>query len=71
MDETAKMLSQFLGKNVRIYPGDSYKKTGIVRDVTERGVLFEITSYSGKDDQYVVGKLHFISLTGPLDFREI
>jgi len=62
-------MKSFLNKEVLIYPGDSYKKTGIVREVTSKGVVFEITAYNGTDDKYEKGLLHFIAYSANLSFR--
>lgn len=34
---------KFLNKEVRIFPNDTYYKYGIVRDISDKGVTFEIT----------------------------
>ena len=65
------MLQKLVGKKFQIYPGDTYKKTGILLEVSDLGFLFKITSYSGKDKEYEVGKLHFISTSKELSFKEI
>jgi hypothetical protein len=64
-------LQSFVGKEVQIYPGDSYKKRGILLEISEQGFLFKITFYSGDDKQYEVGKLHFISKNNLLSLKEI
>lgn len=61
------MEHEFLGKEVQIYPGDTYKKKGIVRDINSAGVVFEITMTEANN--YTVGKLHFISWAANLTFR--
>ena len=61
------MNDEFLGKEVQIYPGDTYKKRGIVRDINPAGVVFEITATEASN--YTVGKLHFISWAANLTFR--
>ena len=70
MDEFKFLKEEFLGKEVIIYPGDSYKKTGIIKDINSAGVTFKITAYSGNDNQYERNKLTFISFT-KLTFKEI
>lgn len=62
------MKDEFLGKEVQIYPGDTYTKKGIVRDISDAGVVFEITQ-GDRSEGYIVGKLHFISWSGRLCFR--
>ena len=61
------MEHEFMGKEVQIYPGDTYKKKGIVRDINNAGVVFEITA--SEQSQYTVGKLHFISWSANLCFK--
>ena len=70
-NKTTKKLNDLLEKEVVIYPGDTYKKTGIIQEISENGILFLITSYDGKDRQYIVNNLHFISFSSKLSFREI
>lgn len=59
----------FVGKEVKIYPGDSESKFGIVKAVNEHGVMFEITQ-GDRSGQYQVGKLHYIAFSARLNFRE-
>lgn len=61
------MKHEFLGKEVQIYPGDTNKKKGIVRDINTAGVVFEITMTEASN--YTVGKLHFISWAANLTFK--
>jgi hypothetical protein len=61
------MDDEFLGKEVQIYPGDTNKKKGIVRDINQAGVVFEITMSEARN--YTVGKLHFISWAANLSFK--
>ena len=69
--QTTKKLNDLIGKEVVIYPGDTYKKTGIIQEISQIGILFLITSYEGKDRQYVVNKLHFIGFGSNCTFREV
>ena len=64
-------ITDLIGKEVKIYPGDSYKKTGIIEEMNDCGVLFRITSYSGDDGNYEVGQLRFISYSSNLNFQTI
>lgn len=59
-------MNSFLNKEVRIYPGDSSMKFGIVREVTDNGVVFEITK--SESSAYKVGSLQFISYNANLSF---
>ncbi len=63
-------LRNMIGKEVLIYPGDTYNKKGIIEQITNFGVLFTITEASKQSD-YVVGKKHFIPFSAKLSFREI
>lgn len=40
----------YLNQEVQIYPGDTYYKYGIVRNISEAGVVFEITC--SNDDSF-------------------
>lgn len=50
----------FIGKEVKIYPGDTYKKRGILTEINEYGFLFKIT-YADDNAYYKVGESVFIS----------
>ena len=60
-----------VGKEVVIYPGDTYPKRGHVIEISDHGVLFKITKAPSYSSQYKVGTLHFISFSAKLTFREI
>lgn len=65
-------MEQFLNKEVLIYPGDTRRKTGIIKEINEKGVVFLITSYtphSEVDHSYTVGRLQFISFSANLTFQ--
>lgn len=64
-------LEELVGKEVRIYPGDTYEKRGIILDITPFGILFRITYYCSGGNAYTVGKEHFISYSKNLDFEVI
>lgn len=64
-------INSLIGKEVQIYPGDTYRKTGVIQEITPMGFLFKITSYNGNDKQYQVGKLHFIGIGSKLSFQEL
>ena len=73
---TYSYMENMIGKEVVIYPGDTYQKRGIIEEITEAGVLFKITAAPEyvnykKCNQYVVGTLHFISFSAKLTFREV
>lgn len=62
------MKETFLNKEVQIYPGDTYSKFGIVRDINENGVVFEITR-SNETSNYKVGNIYFIAYSNNLTFK--
>lgn len=59
-------LKDLIGEEVQIYPGDTYKKWGRIIEVTDKGVLFEITRSQAQD--YSVGSIRFISYSANLNF---
>ena len=63
------ILSSMIGQTVRLYPGDTYKKTAKVIAVDETGVLFEIVSSAC--DTWVVGQQRYISHSTNLAFETI
>jgi hypothetical protein len=65
-----KYRKELIGKEVKIYPGDSNKKRGVILDIDDKGVLFQITYYNGSDGQYQVGKKYYISFEARLTFSE-
>ena len=64
------LLKDMIGKEVFIYPDQRYKKKGIIKDITNAGVLFLITECHEYSTTYIVGALHFISFSDKLSFRE-
>ena len=67
MDKVYK--EHLIGQEVQIYPGDTDYKFGLIRDIDDNGVLFEITR--SKDRNFRPGKLMFISFSARLTFEEI
>ena len=59
--------TKFLNKEVRIYPNDTYYKYGIVRDISDKGVTFEITKTNATTLD--VGTFWFVEWTN-LTFTE-
>lgn len=68
-NKTNYMTATFLNKEVQIYPNDTSSKFGIVRDVNENGVVFEITRSSCS--YYHVGEIRFIAFSSGLSFSLI
>ena len=63
--------SEWIGKEVQIYPGDTRSKWGKVVGMNDAGVTFLITRYEGSDREWIVGKHKFISYSAKLSFIEI
>jgi succinate dehydrogenase flavin-adding protein (antitoxin of CptAB toxin-antitoxin module) len=65
-------MKEFIGKEVKIYPGDTYDKYGKILEITDQGVLFLITRSEEKSNRgYTVGKKRFISFSARLSFEEV
>lgn len=63
-------MKQFIGKEVQIYPSDTYSKFGIVESVDEFGVVIKITR-SEQKKTYPVGKKVYFSHSKPLSLLEV
>ena len=63
--------SEWIGKEVQIYPGDTRSKWGKVVGMNDAGVTFLITKYEGNDKEWVPGKHKFVSYSAKLSFIEI
>jgi len=61
-------LKELVNREVKIYPGDTYYKYGIIEEVNDNGVLFKITSAHPKSS-YTEGKYVFISFSSKLTFE--
>jgi hypothetical protein len=60
-------MQDLVGKEVQIYPGDTYKKWGIILEVNDNGVLFEITRADDNALSYQKGSIRFISYSANLN----
>jgi hypothetical protein len=60
-------MDSLIGKEVRIRPESGTYQTGIVREVSEYGVIVEITKGVIKDG-YLVGSMHFMAYSSGLTF---
>ena len=58
--------SEFVGKEVHLYPQDSYKKRAILCEINKYGLLFKIT-YSEKGANYKVDDLVFINHSNKIE----
>ena len=63
--------SEWIGKEVQIYPGDTYNKFGKIVGMNDAGVTFLITQARDGDKEWVVGKHKFVSYSAKLSFIEI
>lgn len=59
-------MKQFLNKEVQIFPSDSRRKFGIVKEINEHGVVFQITQT--EDNRQQKGDLWFVSYSLNLNF---
>ncbi len=59
-------LNDLIGQEVKIYPGDTYKKWGRIIDINDNGVLFQITK--SECVNYEEGSIRFISYSANLSF---
>ena len=63
-------MNDLIGKEVQIYPGDSYKKWGRIIEINDNGVLFLITKSDYECSiSYEVGSYRFISYSSNLIFK--
>ena len=62
-----KCMGDLVGKEVQIYPNDSYKKYGVIVFINDYGILFKITK-SYDETGYPVGAYRFISYSANLTF---
>ena len=70
-EKTDYSRSEWIGKEVQIYPGDTRSKWGKIVGMNDAGVTFLITKYEGNDREWVVGKHKFVSYSAKLSFIEI
>ena len=54
------MLDEYIGKEIELYPGDSYKKWGILLDYSPVGILVKITR-SVSHSEYLEGDIAFFA----------
>ena len=63
-------MNDLLGKEVQIYPSDTYSKWGRIININDNGILFLITKAdSGCGLAYEVGCYRFISYSANLTFK--
>ena len=63
---------KFIGKRVRLYPGDTYSKYAIIENVDDLGWTFKITKSSPNNgENWKVGQSYFISHSRAVIFEFI
>jgi hypothetical protein len=63
-------MKEFIGKEVALFPHDTYKKNAIVLNVDEYGVTFKITSCDSRSD-YKVGEVIFINHASKISISSV
>jgi hypothetical protein len=56
-----------IGKKVKLYPNDTYKKVALIKDINDLGFTFEILESADKN--YKVGATFFYNHAKPLIFE--
>jgi hypothetical protein len=64
--------TKYVGKQVRLYPGDTYSKYAVITDVDDLGWTFKITKSSDRNgDNWRVGQSYFIGHSHTVIFEFI
>lgn len=64
--------TKYVGKQVRLYPGDTYSKYAVITDVDDLGWTFKITKSSDRNgDNWKVGQSYFIGHSHTVIFEFI
>lgn len=58
-----------IGVEVQLYPSDTQSKFGIIREIDETGITFEITKSDAR--QYTPGDLVYFSHSKPLTMKVV
>jgi hypothetical protein len=69
MAKNDKGLKSFIGKEVQLYPGDTYKKFAIIESVDEFGVTLKITEGDSRSKLYQVNDIIFFNHAKKLSFK--
>ena len=70
MRKEIKGIEDLIGKEVQIYPSDTYKKWGKIININDNGILFLITRVEDNcGNEYEVGSYRFISYSANLSFK--
>lgn len=64
----SKLQELFLDKEVLLFPSDTYWKYAIVRDISDHGIVFEITDAHRSAGHYA-GQIVFYGFGSPLTFK--
>lgn len=60
----------YIGKEIQLYPGDTYKKYGIIENVDDLGWTIRITdAQDNYSSSYKTGDMVFISHSKQFNFR--
>ena len=62
-------MMDLVGREVQIYPGDTYSKWGRIIEINDNGVLFEITRAHKDCTGYTPGSYRFIAYSANLTFK--
>jgi hypothetical protein len=56
-----------IGKEIRLYPSDTYKKIALINDINDLGFTFEILE--SEDPKFKVGRIYFYNHAKPIIFE--
>ena len=62
------MLKEYIGKEIQLYPADTYKKWGILLDYSPVGILVKITRCISHSE-YRKGDVAFFAYSARLHFK--
>jgi hypothetical protein len=64
--------SKYIGRQVRLYPGDTYSKYAVITDLDDLGFTFKIIKSSPSNgDNWKVGQSYFVSHSKSVVFEFI
>ena len=63
-----EILKELIGKEVQLYPNDTYKKWGIIENVDNFGIVFRITRVD-TGGHYITGERRYISHSSNLTLK--
>lgn len=61
--------NKYVGKQIQLFPSDTYEKYGIIEEVDDLGFWIKITQSKSKN--YQEGKVHFFSHARTMAFKII